>query len=57
MAENVPKLAFFTNSRAKIVWENKIFGKFNQLWSGKSILQEVIDMPTANKNLGLFLGS
>ena len=36
--------------------ENKIFGKFSQFWSGKSILQEVLGMPKANQDLGLFLG-
>ena len=35
---------------------NKIFRKFSQFWSGKSSLQEVLDMPKANQDLGLFLG-
>ncbi len=34
----------------------RIFGKFSQFWSGKCILQEVLDMPKAKQDLGLFLG-
>ncbi len=37
--------------------EKKTFGKFSQFRSGKSFLQEVLDMPKTNQDFGLFLGA
>ncbi len=39
----------------KLCVETKIFGKFRQWPSGKSSLQEVLDMPKAKPDLSLFL--